>query len=167
MSNDELFSQLDEDEGLDDSSEVKFEPNFKNLEYDITHIDQKLQNIQGHITVLESKIQMIDQYIAKNKNNATVDLGKSFGAYNKTYELLSFMQKSYQVYLDLKFKYRNEQNDLRYKLHRMDEIDKKKLDEIEGLNSSDVVSAISKFMNAPQRKEEALKELESDPKYSI
>lgn len=165
MDNDELFSQLDEE---DDNSSIKFfKDNFENLNYDIEHIDQKLQSIQGHVSVLESKIQMIDGYISLNKNNTNIDLGKSFTAYNKTYELLSFMQKSYQVYMDLKFKYRTEQNGLKYRLHRMDEIDKKRLDEIEGLNSSDVVSAISKFMNSPVRKAEALREIEDDSKYKI
>jgi hypothetical protein len=169
MSNEELFAQLEEDENNNEaeSSEEQFKGNFDNLNYDIDHIDQKLQNIQGHITVLESKLQMIDGYISKNKNNATVDLGKSFGAFNKAYELLSFMQKSYQVYMDLKYKYRTEQNGLKYKLIRMDEIDKKRMDEVEGLNKADVVSAMAKFMTAPQKKDNVLKELENDPKYAI
>ncbi len=169
MSNDELFSQLDDgsEEQQDDSSEARFKENFENLNYDIIHIDQKLQNIQGHVTVLESKIQQIDNYINSNKNNTNVDLGKSFGAYNKAYELLSFMQKSYQVYMDLKFKYRTEQNGLRYKLHRMDEIDKKKIEEIDGLNSSDIVSAIGRLMNTSDKKDKVLKELNDDSKYQI
>jgi prophage DNA circulation protein len=167
--NDNMFDVLDDDlEEVNETSSIEvFKENFENLDSDIIHIDGKMQSIQSHITALESKILMIDNYIQNNQKNAVVDLGKSFAAYNKTYELLSFMQKSYQIYMDLKFKYRTETSGLKYKLYRMDEIDKKKMIESDELNSSDVISAISNLMKSSDKQENATKEMINNPKYNI
>jgi len=168
---DDMFGSLEEEEieEDEDSSEHKFKNNFKELETDIDHIDLKLQGIQGHVSTLESNIQSIQHTIQtaqQNKNN-TMDIGKLYAGFNKMYELLSFMQKSYQVYLDLKFKHRTEQNGLKYKLIRMDEIDKKKLNELDGLNYNDVISAMGKLLENPNKKNKVIQELDSDPKYKI
>jgi hypothetical protein len=167
MSKDDLFGHLDEDiEEEDDSSENKFKDNFKELDVDIDHIDLKLQGIQGHISTLESNIPMIQQAIntARGTNS---DVGKLYAGFNKMYELLSFFQKSYQVYLDLKYKYRTEQNGLKYKLLRLDEIDKKKINELDGLNYNDVISAMGKLLADPNKKDKMIQDMESDPKYKI
>jgi hypothetical protein len=169
-----LFSQLDEEDEIQEedgeqSSESRFKKNFNNLDDDITHIELKLQGIDTHVKVLEIKINNLDNLInqVQQTPNSNIDISKLYMSYTKSYELLSFMQKSYQVYLDLKFKYRVEQDDLRFKLHRMDEIEKKKINELDEINSADIVSALSKFMTTPGKQETALKEVLDNPKYSI
>lgn len=166
MKND-LFDQLEEEED-DSSSEVRFSDNFENLNYDIIYIDKKIQSINGHISILENKLQMVQQNIQNaQKNNQTSDISKLYAALNKMYELLSLFQKSEQVYLDLKFKYRGEQNDLRFKLIKLDEVDKKRIEEADGINNSDIISALSNLMKDASGKNETIKELENDPKYTI
>ncbi|MBC8427432.1 MAG: hypothetical protein H8D97_00925 [Proteobacteria bacterium] len=167
---DDLFNQLDEGDE-DNSSENQFKDNFGNLTYDINYIDNKIQNIQGHISILENKLNMVQQSIQnahKQQNNPnSIDISKLYNAFNKMYELLSLFQKTEQTYLDLKFKYRNEQNDLKYKLVRMDEIDKKRITEMEGISNTDIISALGNLLDNQTSKENTIKELEDDPKYKI
>jgi predicted nucleic acid-binding Zn-ribbon protein len=105
---------ISEDEALED----KFKPEYGNLEKDITYLDLQISGVQKHIILLESTISSIEQLL-NNKSNPNIDRSKFYNVLNKTIELLAAYHSNVQRFLDLKFKYRKEQDDLKFRIVRM------------------------------------------------
>jgi hypothetical protein len=113
------FDELEEITSSDDSAlEVKFKPEHNNLDKDITYLDLQISGIQKHIILLESTVSSVEQAL-NNKSNPNVDRTKYFAVLNKTLELLALYHGNVQRFLDLKFKYRKEQGELKFKIVRM------------------------------------------------
>lgn len=113
-----------EDENVIDQGDTispQFEKSYENLDTDIKYLDMQISSLQKHILGLESTISIIEQTLNNpvNKNNPTFDKAKLYGVLNKTLEILPLYHSNQQRFLDLKFKYRKEQDDLKYKIVRM------------------------------------------------
>lgn len=147
MINKNLFNGLEDiEEEIEDNSnqlEDKFKPEHTNLNKDINYLDLQISGIQKHIILLESTISSIEQAL-NNKSNPNIDRSKYFGILNKTIELLALYHGSVSKFLDLKFKYRKEQDDLKFKVVRMINIE---LESAKKNNSqySDVLDILKNF----------------------
>lgn len=104
--------------------ELEFDENNSNIGHDINDIDVRISDIQGHILTLENAINNIDNQIKQNQGmnfhsqNQQL-LSKLYGAMNKSIELLSLYQRNISDLLNLKFKYRKEQDDLKLNINRL------------------------------------------------
>lgn len=153
----------------DNTISNEFELNLENLKIDIEHIDLKLQNIQKHVTVLESSITKLYNQINSSKIQNKVPY---YNAYNRALETLILMQGNYQKYLDIKFKYRKEQNDLRFKVIHMLKIDLQKINaENDELTTSKLIEVLRQIssINSNESKEtqQVLDHINKDPKYEL
>jgi hypothetical protein len=149
--------------------EAEYKINLTNLRDDIENIEFKLESIQQHILTLETSIARLEQLI---QNAAAGDKGKMYTVLNKTLELLVLYQGSQHKYLELKYKYRTEQDKLRSEIVRMSKLELPKLDKKEDYSVVDIVKAL-KEVNNKDNKEAAdgfnaeISKLEEDPEYKI
>ncbi len=134
----------------------EFDPNLNNLRTDINAIDLMLSSIQRHITVLESQLSAI-QHILKNPNTPSGDKAKLYAGLNNAQELLSRYYDNYNRYLETKYKYRKEQNELGYKLIKL-EIDSND----PTLKNNNELSEMLKVLSNNK-----LTNLDDDPLYTI
>jgi hypothetical protein len=165
LNSDDIF-----DNNSDDVITPKFTSELSNLNTDITYLDMQISSVQKHILALESTIAVIEQALnnPQNKNNPNFDKTKMYGVLNKTLEILSLYHSNQQRFLDLKHKYRKEQDDLKYKIVRMINIE---LEQFNRHNQSnmEVLETLRNFnFNDPNNKKKLLDEIESinsDPLY--
>lgn len=143
-----LFANEDLDTGgmeleNTDTLEFKFKPEQGNLDKDIIYLDLQITGIQKHIILLESTISSIEQAL-NNKANPNIDRSKYFNILNKTIELLALYHGNVQRFLDLKFKYRKEQGDLKFKVVRMINIELRSVEKNTS-QYSDVLDVLKNF----------------------
>jgi len=153
----------------------EFKGRFKNLDIDIEHLDNRAAHIQKFIFNMETQVDNIKTLIKNEKNPGKK--GNYYGLMNSAIEINARYEDLYLKCLDIKYKYRKEQNDLNTKIARMAEIDLPKA----GLDSpddiltpgklakmiSDLTKAISKNDNAADDLTSSLSELEENPEYSL
>lgn len=150
----------------------KFTDEIQNLSSDINYLDLQVSAVQKHILTLESTINFIEQSLNNptNKNNPNFDRNKLYGILNKTLEILSLFQSNQQRFLDLKYKYRKEQDDLKYRIVRMINIE---LEQFNRHNQSnmEVLETLRNFnFTDPNNKKKLLDEIESlnsNPLYEL
>lgn len=166
---DELeFTQIDEA----DIITPKFSSETENLNQDISYLDMQISSIQKHIITLESTIIAVEQALNNpaNKNNAAFDRNKLYGVLNKTLEILSLYHSNQQRFLDLKFKYRKEQDDLKYKIVRMINIELEQFNK-HSQSNMEVLETLKNFnfsdKNNTNKLIEELDKINSDPIYEI
>jgi hypothetical protein len=132
---------LEDDAILDlDEIEKYYKENLNNLKNDIDNIDMKCDRIESHILSLELNINRIESLI---QNTQGPDKGKLYAVLNATLSLLNEYHKTQNTFLDLKFKYRKEQNDTRTHIVRMKKIELPKINKEEEVNMSDLIRSLN------------------------
>lgn len=159
-------------ENKDESLESQFVEEGENLVMDIKYLDMQISSVQKHIVSLESTISMIEQQLNNpvNKNNPTFDKSKMYVILNKTLELLPLYHSNQQRFLDLKFKYRKEQDDMKYKIVRMINIELEQFNK-HNQSNADVLETLKKFnFSDVNSKDELFREIQminDDPIYEL
>ena len=146
--------------------EAEYKINLGNLRDDIENLEFKLESIQGHILTLETSSARLEHLI---QNAPSGDKGKLYTVLNKTMELLSLYQGSQHKYLELKYKYRTEQDKLRSEIVRMSKLELPKLGKKEDASVQDIVEALKNFSSSDQSNEitTEIQKLDEDPDYKI
>lgn len=98
-------------------NEQDFKNNFENLDFDISHIDIKLDSINKNIILLQNNIDRITNLLINTKNPQ--DRIKIYEIQSNALKTLALFDDNYHRLLDLKYKYRTEQDDLSIKSKRL------------------------------------------------
>ncbi len=150
----------------------KFIDETKNLGTDISYLDMQISSLQKHVVTLESTISSIEQALnnKNNQNNPNFDRNKLYGILNKTLEILSLFHSNQQRFLDLKFKYRKEQDDLKYKIVRMINIELEQFNK-HSQSNMEVLETLKNFnfndKNNTNKLFDEIEKINSDPRYEL
>jgi len=177
LSETKLIESEFEDDIEKNQSKIRneFEVRFKNLEIDIEHIDSRLSHIQKFVINMETQVDNIKNLIKLEKHPGKK--GNYFGLMNTAIEINAKYEDLYLKCLDIKYKYRKEQNDLNVRISRMAEIELPKA----GINTSedilspgklakmisDLTTAISKNDTAANDLTDSLLAVNENPEYNL
>lgn len=128
----------------------KFKDKFENLERDVNHVDARMKHINDFVINLETQVNNLRALIANDDNSSK--RGHYYTLMNTCVELNARYEELYLKCLDIKFKYRKEQDDLQYKVKKMVHIELprlKKEDDGDGELSS---IRLSKMLNTIMNK---------------
>jgi hypothetical protein len=115
---------------------LNVETNSSNLETDISHIDFRLNTINKNIVLLQSNVDRLTQIIM----SSSVDKMSLYNAQAESLRTLALYNDNYQRLLDLKFKYRTEQDDLSLKSFKLNA-------DSSGTSHNELIQALSKLGN--------------------
>lgn len=101
--------------------EGEFKDNFQSLKEDIEHIDIRMQHINKFIVNLETQVNNIRALIANDENPAK--RGSYYTLMNTCIELNARYEELYLKCMDIKYKYRKEQDDLNHKVKKLSHLD--------------------------------------------
>jgi len=118
--------KFEEEKTHRDKIRDEFSTYFTNLERDITHIDNRMSHIQQFIINLTSQIDNIKQLIKSDPNAGKK--GQYYQLMNTCMEINARYEDLYIKCMDLKQRYRKEQDDLKLKLSKLTEIDIHRVD---------------------------------------
>jgi len=163
----------------DRNFEREFDPNFQSLKEDITHIDSRMAHINKFIVNMETQVNNLRALIANDTNSSK--RGSYYTLMNTCVELNARYEDLYLKCMDIKFKYRKEQDDLVHKVKKIASIDIPRLrqagDGEEGLgelSASKLASILTKLtdkINGTDKEANALtqtlEDLKNDPDYKI
>jgi len=125
--------------------EIKnLDPRFKNLDTDITTIDIKLSELDQIILDLKNTCNRTEALIQSSKGSDRTAL---YRIVNSTMELLSTYYQTHQRFLEIKYRYRKEQDDLTYKAAHFIQIELKKIDSSASSSHFDVLDLLKKISN--------------------
>lgn len=105
--------------------EKEFKDNFQSLKEDIEHLDTRMQHINKFIVNLETQVNNIRALIANDENPAK--RGSYYTLMNTCMELNARYEELYLKCMDIKYKYRKEQDDLNHKVKKLSHLDIPKL----------------------------------------
>jgi len=94
----------------------------KNIKNDILHVDNRMSDLQMYITSLDSQVKKLEVII---KNSETKKKGNLYQILNDTLMMIAKFQQIYQTYLQTKFNYRREHDNLIYRKIKLVEIEMK------------------------------------------
>jgi len=154
----------------------KFQEKFDNLARDVDHVDARMKHINDFVINLETQVNNLRALIANDDNSSK--RGHYYTLMNTCVELNARYEELYLKCLDIKFKYRKEQDDLQYKVKKMVHIELqriKKDDDGEGELSSSklskmlntIMSKLDKTDDEADKMIKSLTELEDDADYKI
>lgn len=153
----------------------EFEERFENLEKDIVHIDTRMQHIQQFCTNLDAQVQNLQQLVKSDNNPGKK--GQYYQIMNSCMELNATYEMLYIRCMELKQRYRKEQDDLHSKISKFTEIEipKAKVDVSEqaltpaslALMMQELTSAINKNDDKAEKVHASLQELEENPDYKL
>ena len=106
--------------------------NNNTLKKQITHIELKQQELQNYINTVDNAITQLEQMIHTEQNAAKPNYDKIRslrGAITKNVELITNLYNSYKEFENVKFRYYKEIDDNSYRMHRLIELELKKVDE--------------------------------------
>lgn len=165
----------------DDLSQTKirikkeFETRFINLDTDIDHIDGRMKHIQQFCTNLELQVKNLQTLV--NSDNNSAKKGQYYQIINSCMELNATYEQLYIRCMELKQRYRKEQDDLHSRISRFVEFDmvKANLDVADqnltpsslALMMQDLTSAILNNDKKAVDIKASLQELEDDPDYKL
>jgi hypothetical protein len=167
-----MFEELDFTVDDGDVITPKFISENENLQQDIIQLDLQISSIQKHIITLESTIIAVEQALNNpaNKGNPSFDRNKLYAILNKTLEILSMYHSNQQRFLDLKFKYRKEQDDLKYKIVRMISIELEQFNK-HSQSNMEVLETLKNFnfsdKNNTSKLIEEMDKINNDPIYEL
>ena len=132
---------------------LEFQDNFESLQTDITHIVLRQQAIQLHLTSLDSTVARIETFLQQTSpsNVKAVASGQTtsptakthlYNALNRSLELIAKFNDSYNKLLELKLRYRQEQDNLQYKIVRMINLELKKTDELGEVTQDHIMKVV-------------------------
>jgi len=108
--------------GLDNKSVAEMNELEKNIKNDISHVDNRMSDLQMYITSLDSQIKKLDVMI---KNSEVKRRANLYQLLNETLLMIAKFQQIYQTYLQTKFNYRKEHNNFIYRKIKLVEIEMK------------------------------------------
>lgn len=124
----------------------EFKTRHENLVTDISGVDRRAGEIQKNISTLDIQVENLKNLIKGETDSGKK--GKLYGLLNECLELLAKYHDIYLKCLDIKHKYRKEEDDLLLKRSRFFEIDMRKVGrELEDLNLSNLVSMMQALQN--------------------
>ncbi len=128
-----------------DNIEQYYKENLENIKNDISNIDIKCDRLENHILSLEMNINRIESLI---QNSQGADKGKLYAVLNNTMSILNEYQRTQISFLDLKYKYRKESNDVRTQIVRMEKLELPKLSKSDTeYNITDLVKSLNNIGN--------------------
>jgi|SRR6056297_3121315 len=118
----------------EDYSNIKndFSNNTETLKKQITGIELKQQELQKYISTIDNGISYLEQMIHYEENKPKPSMDKVRGlrtAITKNVELISNLYNSYKEFEMVKFRYFKEIDDNDYKMHRLIELELKKINQ--------------------------------------
>jgi len=116
--------------------------NFSNLNKDIVAVDVKLSELDQIILDLNNTCNRTQLMIQSSKGSDRASLYKIV---NSTMELMSTYYQTHQRFLELKYRYRKEQDDLTYKTAHFIQIELKKIDSAASASHFDVLDLLKKI----------------------
>lgn len=116
--------------------------NFNNLSKDINEVDIKLSELDQIILDLKNTCNRTQLMIQSSKGSDRTSLYKIV---NTTMELLSTYYQTHQRFLELKYRYRKEQDDLTYKTAHFIQIELKKIDSAASASHFDVLDLLKRI----------------------
>jgi len=157
--------------GLDNKSVVEMNELEKNIRNDISHVDNRMSDLQMYITSLDSQVKKLEVMI---KNAEVKRRANLYQLLNETLMMIAKFQQIYQTYLQTKFNYRREHNNFIYRKIKLVEIELKTatggdltptmlLSLLQELNRK-IDSAADEDINPVQQ---SLQELEDDDLYKM
>lgn len=117
-----------------------------NLKNDIEAIDIRLIDITKNINLLQSNIDRMTNILINTNHQQNQNMGKYYSIQSELLKTLSSYNDNYEKLLNLKFKYRSEQNNLSLRIIRLYEIEMKRVYnnlDSEEVNYKSVMNAIS------------------------
>lgn len=159
--------------------ETEFKPNFDSLKADIEHIDSRMQHINKFIVNMETQVNNLRALIANDTNSSK--RGSYYTLMNTCVELNARYEDLYLKCMDIKFKYRKEQDDLAHKVKKLSHLDIPRMrkdigdgDELGELSASKLASILTKLTDKINGADsdavaltKTLAELQEDPDYKI
>ena len=143
-----LDDPSDNDDFISDTNiEAQFDDNSLQLVNDIIDIDRTISNVKKHILTIESSMSSIESSIQNNKQLTPADKSKLFQVINKLAETLNLYYTSLQRFMDLKYKYRTEQNALKYKVIRLINVELKDLNSKKQMSNMELLELMKKYQN--------------------
>ncbi len=154
----------------------KFKERFENLCKDIDHIDFRMKHINNFITNLETQVNNLRALIANDENPSKK--ASYYTLMNTCVELNARYEDLYLKCIDIKFKYRKEQDDLDWRIKRMIHLELPKLktddagnEELSSTKLSKLLNIILDKLNSTDNKTgavfDSIAELEQDKEYKI
>jgi hypothetical protein len=130
--------------------EPELEEHKNNLTFDIDNIDLRLIYITKNMNLIQSNIDRMTNIILnfKQSNNSNTNIGSFYSIQSDLLKTLTGYNDSYEKLLNLKFKYRAEQNNLSLRIIRFYQLEMKKLEndlQDDDVNYKSVLNAISKL----------------------
>lgn len=127
-----------------------------NLRTDIDHIDSRLIDITKNINLIQSNIDRVTNIILhfNSQQSQQQKIGTYYSIQGDLLKTLTGFNDSYEKLLNLKFRYRSEQNDLSLKTIRLYQIELRKLENDirdDDVNYKHVLNAISKITNTEEK----------------
>lgn len=129
----------------------EFKPEINGLNSDISHIDLRLDKINANIVLLQSNIDRITQLILSTspvqqpQQKQQPDKSRLYSIQADILRTLALYNDNYQRLLDLKFKYRSEHNDFRFKTIRLIEVELKRNLQDADISYNSVILALNKL----------------------
>lgn len=126
----------------------EFSNRHQNLLKDLEYIDSKINTINKNIILLQSNIDRLTDLITNATD--TKAKGQYFNIQSDILKTLSMYNDNMQRLLDLKFKYRTEQDDLTFKTNRFIHVELERVKSDIAKSSSahnDVIAALTKLLS--------------------
>lgn len=108
-------------ESLDREFENEFTVRFTNLEEDIQNVDSRMAHLNKFIVNMETQVNNLRALIANDTNSSK--RGSYYTLMNTCVELNARYEELYLKCMDLKYKYRKEQDDLSHKVKKLTHLD--------------------------------------------
>jgi len=153
----------------------ELEDNFSDLKNDISAIDIKLSDLDQMILDLKNTINRTQT--ALRAATTPSDRGGLYKIINATSETLATYYQIYQRFLEVKYRYRKEQDDLTFKTASFIQIDLKKIESSADASYYDVMDMFKKIATMeksenrpsqlPENIQSALTELDDDDNYNM
>jgi len=110
-----------EKSSLDRDFENEFSNRFKNLEEDIQNVDARMAHLNKFIVNMETQVNNLRALIANDTNSNK--RGSYYTLMNTCVELNARYEDLYLKCMDIKYKYRKEQDDLSHKVKKLTHLD--------------------------------------------
>lgn len=151
----------------------EFKVRFNNLEADIKHVNTRLDHVQQFVLLFENQIDHLKNLIKNDKGGKRAHY---YTLMNSAMDLNSRYEELYIKLMDLKHKYRKEEDDLNIKVAKMVEVDISRLsdeddDALTPAKLSNILQMLTRQIDQQDDKAkeitQSFHDLEQDPDYKL